>query len=118
MPERSPWDKRSLACKVTWITLRLLHQHKRVFNSAGRLRVKQLSFWKSSTAARNAGRAMLVPQIDLLFREMYGSVYESGVTRAKALRALDSVLQQGDATLADVAAVADVQYEFLGEART
>ena len=46
---------------------------------------------------------------------MYGAQNESGVTRAKALGRMDAVLLDKAATLADLAAVADEAYEFLGE---
>ena len=111
----APWDKRSLACKVTWITLRLLRQHRRVFKTAGKLTMGQLAFWHSSKVARDAARKMLLEQVDGLFREMYGAQNEPGVTRAKALGSMDAVLLDKAATLADLAAVADEAYEFLGE---
>lgn len=37
MLERRPWDKRGLACKVTWMATRLLQPHTRVFRGAGAL---------------------------------------------------------------------------------
>ena len=115
MPDTSSWDKRSLACKVTWITLRLLQQHQRVFRTAGRLRMDQLGFWHASRVARDAARGTLAGQLDGMFRTMYGAVYEEGVTRAKAVAGLDEVLASGAATVADLAAAADARYEFLGE---
>lgn len=115
-PTPAPWDKRSVPCALTWFTLRKLRQHKRVFKTTGRMKMKQLLFWHSSKAARDVARKTLVDQLDAFYKDFFGAIYEDGVTRKKATGALETLMKQEAATVADLAAVADTQYEFFGEA--
>ncbi|MCR9248684.1 MAG: hypothetical protein NXI31_26955 [bacterium] len=111
------WDKATVACKITWITLSDLDQHSRGFDNAGKLKMKNLGFWDpnaSKPVLKMRAKTVQI-QCDNLFRRYYGAKYEDNKTRPQVQRACLKVLTDPDKTVADLAEVNDSVYEFFGE---
>ena len=111
------WSQNNLACKNTWITLRVLEQSKKAFDDSGGVRMDELEYWNpaDSPAMRAAKARSLAIQVDNIFRDLSGAEYEKDVTRAKAVRDMVDALADKDRTMSDLASVNDSNYAFYGE---
>jgi tRNA A37 threonylcarbamoyladenosine modification protein TsaB len=101
---------------MTWSTLALLGEHTKTFDKAGPLKMKNLLFWAGSQEARQARARTLAVQMDATFRELFGSKYEAGSNKSRAIIAMTAVLLQADQTVEALADADDALYLFMGEA--
>lgn len=109
------WSNKKPACVITWGTLAVLGESTRAFPNSGTVKMKQLTFWVGSPDLRSVRARRLAVQIDLTFRDMLNSKFESGVTKTKAIPKMTDLLLEGEETMADFAKLNDELYRFLGE---
>lgn len=111
------WSVNSRACTSVWVALRLLEQSKKVFKLSGPIPVRKFLFWNPAASAeiRRLQATTLAKQMDNIFRQVDGATLEQGVTVAQAVSGMVGVLTDGEATMADLAAVCDDNYRFWGE---
>lgn len=110
------WTNTRPTCVMTWSTLALLGEHSKAFPNAQNLKMKSLLFWAGSQAARQARARALAVQVDATLRELFGSKYETGSSKSKAIIAMTAVLLDAEKTVEDLADSNDQHYLFLGEA--
>jgi hypothetical protein len=111
------WSVNNRACTSTWMALRLLAQHKRVFSKTGELEMQQLAFWNSATSdeMRDIQARALAVQLNNVFRGIDGATLEPGVKEADAVSEMEAVLVDSEKTVADLASINDSNYRFFGE---
>lgn len=111
------WNKNNLACRKTWLYLKILHQHNKVFKDAGKLKMKDLQFWNdlSSPELREQQAKMMAHQFDNMFRSFDKAKYEEGSSLETAVAQMKSILTAEDKTVAELAEIVDDNYFFLGE---
>jgi hypothetical protein len=109
------WRNDRPCCVMTWSTLLLLGQLTQTFDKSGTILMRRLSFWAGSQQARTARARALAIQIDGTYRDMFGSKYESGVTRQIAVPRILGVLLTAGASVEQLADANDLSYLFLGE---
>lgn len=111
------WSQNNRACKTTWFTLFVLNQHEEAFPEAGKLKMKDLTFY-SRTADTDLRRTMardLAIAMDNNFRLIRGADFEKNVKVDTAIHDMVNILLDEDKTMSDLAAVNDSNYRFLGE---
>lgn len=111
------WSANNRACKTTWFTLFVLNQHQEAFPEAGKLKMKDLTFY-SRTADTDLRKTMardLAIALDNNFRLIRGADFEQGVKVGAAINGMVDVLLDEDKTMTDLAMVNDNNYRFLGE---
>ena len=111
------WSPNNRACKTTWFTLFVLNQHQEAFPDAGKLQMKDLTFY-SRTADADLRKTMardLAIAMDNNFRLIRGANFEQSVQPEAALGDMVNTLLDEDKTMADLAGVNDNNYRFLGE---
>jgi hypothetical protein len=113
----SEWNGNNRACETTWTTLRVLDQNLRPFKDSGTIKMAELKFWTqgASSEMHKIQADTLGNQIDNVFRDIRGAVYEPGVTRETAISGLVGILTDQDKTIADLASKADDLYRFWQE---
>src|SRR5688572_6762217 len=111
------WSVNNRACTSTWMALRILAQHRRVFSKTCELTMQQLAFASSaiSNDMRDVQARTLALQLNNVFRRIDGATLEPGVTEGQAVAAMEAVLVDDDQTVADLASVNDGNYRFFGE---
>ena len=111
------WSVNNRACTSTWMALRLLAQHKKVFGKTGELTMPQLAFWNSATSdeMRDVQARTLAIQLNNIFRAIDGATLEAGVKEADAISEMEALLVDEEKTVADLAEVNDSNYRFFGE---
>lgn len=111
------WSVNNRACTSTWMALRLLAQHKKVFGKTGELTMPHLAFWNSATSdeMRDVQARTLAIQLNNIFRAIDGATLEAGVKEADAISEMEALLVDEDKTVADLAEVNDSNYRFFGE---
>ena len=111
------WNNNNRACKTTWSTLVVLDQKKQAFPKYGTIKIRGLKAYNPTARPklRRETMAGLAAQIDNVFRAIRGATLEKGKTSSSAQNAMVKVLTDPKRTVADLAAVADAQYHFLGE---
>ena len=113
------WSVNNRACTSTWMALRVLAQHKKVFSATGALTMKQLAF--ASSAVSDEMRAVqartLALQLNNVFRRIDGATLEDGVTESKAVADMETILSDDDKTVAELATANDANYRFFGEVK-
>ena len=111
------WSKNNEACKVTWSTLMVLEQFRKVFKDAGDLKMKQLTFFNQTASPdqRESVARVLCIQMDNIFRKFHSARFEDGIEVEQAIGAMKGILTNGDATVAELAEKCDVSYKFYGE---
>jgi hypothetical protein len=111
------WSNNHAACVETWYALRVLAQHKKTFDAAGKLTMADLKFFNS--ASSQGGIALvtrtLAEQLHNLFVGPMGATLEKNVTDAAAKNAMQTKLADDAATMPDLAEAADESYRFLKE---
>ena len=113
----SEWNKNNRACKTTWSTLYVLNQHDEPFLTAGALTMKQLTFFTQAGDGelRKVAAKNLALSMDKIFRNIRHAKYEKGVKPETAVQDMVDILLNEKKTVADLAAVNDKNYLFLGE---
>lgn len=113
----SDWSVNNRACTSVWIALRLLEQSKKTFDKSGNISMNKLLFWNAGASAdlRRLQAKTLAKQMDNIFRNIDGAVFEDGVTVSAAVQEMVEVLIVSDKTLTDLADVCDTNYRFWGE---
>ena len=111
------WSVNNRACTSTWIALRLLAQHKRVFSKTGSMTIGQLAFRNSAASdeLHEVQARTLAQQLNNVFRNIDGATLEPGVKEGDAVSAMEDVLVDDEKTVADLAFVNDSNYRFFGE---
>ena len=111
------WSPNNRACKTTWFTLFVLNQHQEAFPDAGKLQMKDLTFYARAVDVdlRKARARDLAIAMDNNFRLIRGADFEKNVKPADAIDDMVNVLLDEDKTITDLAAVNDSNYRFLGE---
>jgi len=111
------WKRNNLACVTTWVTLRVLEQSSEVFNNSADVKMKDLTYWNTAASAdmRKIQATTLAHQIDNIFMEMRGAIYEEGKEKEQIIGDILVVLTDAGKTMRDLAAVADANYLFWGE---
>lgn len=111
------WSKNNRACKTTWFTLYVLNQHQEPFPAAGAVKMNQLTFYTQTDdgGLRKVLARSLAIAMDNNFRLIRGAKFEKGVDPAAALNDMVDMLLKQDKTMADLAAVIDKNYLFIGE---
>ena len=113
------WSKNNKACKVTWFTLRVLNQIEESvpFPNAGTIKMDELTFYTHTgdVDLRKVMAKSLAITMDNHFRLIWGAEFEKGVKPEKALQDMIDTLLAEQKTVADLAAVNDKNYLFLGE---
>lgn len=111
------WNKNNRACKTTWSTLYVLNQLQEAFPAAGALKMKQLTFFTQAGDAelRKVAAKNLAISMDNIFRLIRHAKFEKGVKPETALQQMIDTLLDEKKTVADLAAVNDKNYLFLGE---
>lgn len=111
------WSKNNLAHRRTYLTLRILNQTRRRFDSAKSAEMNQLDFWVSgdSAAIRRGKARALASVINNIFVDAFKSTYEEGFNKTKSVNKLTTILSNSSKTINDLADVADSCYLFFGE---
>ena len=113
----SDWSNNNRAHTQTWFALRVLEQKKKTFKTSKKVKMNGLAVWNptASQQARALAARTLAIQMDNMFRMTFDAKYESGVTKAKAVSAMATILKTADKTMLDLAVTNDKNYAFLGE---
>jgi len=113
----SDWNTNNLACLKTWIHLKVLNQHNRVFKTTGSLKMKQLTFWNQAASPdiRSVAAKTISFQLDNMFRMFDKAVYETESSKNKAVKSMQRILMDESATVFDLAVEIDNNYRFRGE---
>lgn len=116
MPECN-WTNNNLACVNSWAFLRVLKQFKEVFGAAGKLKMRQFTYWNPAATpeARRTEAMGLAAQLDNMFVNGLGAKYEPDYNRTKATSSMTDVLVSADKTLCEFAVAVDEAYRFTGE---
>lgn len=116
-PPDAAWSNNNKAHTRTWFTLRMLAQHEEAFDDAGRLRMRDLTFWgqAASDDMRKLQTETIAQQLDNAFRMIWRAKYESKSSAEAAISGMLSVLRNGDATVAALGNKVDDHYAFPGE---
>ncbi|HEY6204601.1 MAG TPA: hypothetical protein VIW21_00370 [Chthoniobacterales bacterium] len=111
------WNKNNRACKTTWFTLFVLNQLEEAFPEAGALTMKQLTFFTQTGDAdmRKVMARSLAIAMDNNFRLIRGAKFEKDIKPEVALQDMVDTFVDETKTVADLAAVNDKNYLFLGE---
>jgi hypothetical protein len=111
------WNKNNRACKTTWFTLYVLNQLEEPFPAAGALTMKQLTFFTQTgdDQMRKVMARSLAIAMDNNFRLIRGAKFEEGVRPETALQDMVDTFVDEAKAVADLAAVNDKNYLFLGE---
>lgn len=113
------WSVNHRACTTTYTTLIVLAQLPRdlPFPDAGAVKMNGLAFWKltSSAQVRRVQAGALAVQIDNVFRDIRGAVYEPGVDPDAVPGLIREALLRSEDTVADLAALFDGLYLFWRE---
>ena len=111
------WDHTKVHCLVTWLTLVDLDQTSRGFGTTGNAKMTNLTFWNpgDSVAIRRAKARTVAIQSDNLFKRYWGTTYEQGKSRSKAINAALRCMTDKDKTVADLAEANDEHYLYYGE---
>ncbi|WP_456425015.1 hypothetical protein [Rhodocaloribacter sp.] len=113
------WSVNHRACTTTYTTLIVLAQLPRdlSFRDAGDVPMSGLAFWKltSSAQVRRVQAGALALQIDNVFRDIRGAVYEPGVDPDAVPGLIREALLRPENTVADLAALFDGLYLFWRE---
>ena len=111
------WSPNNRACTTTWSTLFALEQSLLPFPSSGDVQMQHMQFW--TTAAGDELRRLraraLANRMDLIFRVTRGATYEDGSDVDRAIEAMLEVMDDADATMAQLAEVNDAHYRFWQE---
>lgn len=113
----SEWNNNNLACLKTWIHLKVLNQHNKVFKDTGDLKMNQLTFWNqaASPESRSESAKTICIQLDNMFRLHDKTVYESGSNQESAVENMHSIMTIEDKTVELLAFNIDNNYKFRGE---
>ncbi len=111
------WSRNNRACTTTWSTLRVLHQLVAKFDTAGSIKMDELTFWNSSTTPelRTIQANTLAYQIDNFFRMIRRAQFEAGSTHENAITDMVKCLLDKNKTVTDFAELNDFYYLFWGE---
>jgi lysylphosphatidylglycerol synthetase-like protein (DUF2156 family) len=111
------WNQNNRACKTTWTALFVLNQLQEPFPSAGALKMNELTFFTQTGDAqmRKVMARNLAIAMDNIFRLIRHAKFEQGVKPETALQNMVDILVDEKKTVADLAAVNDKNYLFLGE---
>ncbi|MBZ0199350.1 MAG: hypothetical protein K8H86_05750 [Ignavibacteriaceae bacterium] len=111
------WNRNNRACKTTWSTLKVLHQLVDKFETAGSIKMDELTFWNTSATPelRTIQANTLAFQIDNIFRMIRRSKFEDGTTHEEAITDMVKCLLNKNKTVADFAELNDFYYLFWGE---
>ena len=114
------WTINNRACTSTWMALRLLAQHKRVFSKTGSMTMNQLAFRNTAVSdeLHTIQAKTLALQLNNVFRKIDGATLEPGVTEGQAVADMQAILSDDTKTVAELAEVGDRSYRFFGEATT
>ncbi|MBC7982809.1 MAG: hypothetical protein H7Y02_03045 [Candidatus Obscuribacterales bacterium] len=114
----SDWSNNNLAHRHTWMGLIVLRElNNKTFDKAGALLMNSLASWSDldSATMRATKSNTLAAQIDNIFRLFQGAQYESGITRAAAVKCMSTVLQTRSKTVKELGHCADDCYRFKNE---
>lgn len=111
------WSKNNLACRSTWLALRILEQSKKTFSKSGDIAMKKLAFWSAAdtSAIRTVKARTIAIQLNNIFTLTADAEFESGHDKISAIDDMTTVLTDATKTIADLAGVADENYLFFGE---
>ena len=97
------WNNNNLACLKTWIHLKVLNQHNKVFWDTGRLKMNQLTFWNQSSSSELISFAAktICQQLDNMFRLFDKAVYEPRSSNKKAVEAMHKIMMNEKNTIGE-----------------
>ena len=111
------WNPNNLACQCTWANLFALRQSQKPFKNSGDIEMQDLLFFNpaaSDDVLENEAK-MLADELDVIFRQVDGAKFETGITRKKAHAEMVEILKDATKTMAELAEVIDSNYLFWGE---
>ncbi len=113
----SDWSKNNRACKTLWTTLYNLKQISDNFDDSGTLKMKDLLYYNSVVSAdlRKQQATILADQLDNIFRNGRGAVYEADTDRTTSMQSMVEILTDESKELSDLASKIDGCYKFVGE---
>jgi hypothetical protein len=111
------WTEKNRACKTLWTSLRTMNQLFTNFEESGDLKMKDLAFFNSlvSKALLINEATMVADQLDNIFRNGRGAIFEENTDRTKAIGAMVAILVDGEKQVSDLAATVDDAYKFISE---
>lgn len=111
------WQPNNKACQVLFSVLKLLVQIEKTafFKPTGSLPMKALAYFlvDGSSAAKSGRAHAIALQLDSMFLH-FGATYEDSAPQP-AITAMHTVLEDGERTVAHLAAVCDRHYLFFKE---
>lgn len=111
------WQANNKACQVLFSVLKLLVQIEKTsfFKPTGARQLKSLAYFlvDGSSAAKSGRAHAIALQLDSMFLH-FGATYEDSAPQP-AITAMHAVLEDGERTVADLAAVCDRHYLFFQE---
>jgi len=108
------WNKNNDACTSTWVTLKLLNQNDSNFTNSEKKKMNELTFWNSASTndLRLIQAKTLAIQMDNIFTQVDGAVYENDSNKEKAIDGIVNILINSEKTISDLAEVNDANYLF------
>jgi len=111
------WTENNRACKTLWTSLKVMNQVFVNFDECGILKMQDLTFFNSlvSNTVLVKEATMVADQLDNIFRNGRGAIFEENTDRTKATGAMIAILVDGEKQVSDLAATVDDAYKFISE---
>jgi hypothetical protein len=111
------WSKNNRACEAVWTSFYKMNQLFSNFDDSGTLQIKSLTFYSTLNSAdlRKQQAIIIADELDNIFRNIRGAVYENNINRTTAMQNMVDILTDGSKTLSDLASAIDSCYKFWGE---
>jgi hypothetical protein len=111
------WSKDNRACKALWTCLYRMKQVSANFDDSGSLQINSLLFYSTIDSAelRKQEAISIADELDTVFRNGLGTVYENTIDRTSAMQQMVNILTDGNKSVTDLASAVDACYKFWGE---
>lgn len=111
------WKENNRACKTLWTSLKTMNQLFTNFEESGNIKMQDLTFYNplNSSDLLTKEATMIADQLDNIFRNGRGAIFEDNTDRTKAIGAMVAILVDGDKQVSDLASTVDDAYKFISE---